>query len=125
MPYFLNFDYFYRLDNAELWVGIGLLLFFAILVAAGVPKLVAGALDAKAAKIQSELDEAARLVQRRLRAVTPPHKWNSARRAAGRAAPASPDRGGCCCARRAGMRLRASHEPGEAAAAPSHGRSED
>ncbi len=51
----------YDLANAELWVAVGLLLFFAIVVFAGVPKLVGGALDAKAARIQSELDEAARL----------------------------------------------------------------
>ena len=51
----------YDLSNAELWVAAGLLLFFVILAVVGVPKLVAGALDAKAAKIQSELDEAARL----------------------------------------------------------------
>ena len=61
MPYFLDFDYFYRLENPELWVAVGLILFFVILAVAGVPKLVAGQLDAKAAKIQSELDEAARL----------------------------------------------------------------
>ena len=61
MPHFLDFDYFYRLDNPELWVGIGLLLFIGIVIFVGVPKLVAGALDAKAAKIQAELDEAARL----------------------------------------------------------------
>jgi len=47
--------------SAEIWVGIGLLIFFAILFFAGVPKIVASALDAKAAKIQSDLDEAARL----------------------------------------------------------------
>ena len=58
----LFFDpHLYDLSNAELWVAIGLLLFFAILAFVGVPKLVAGALDAKSAKIQSELDEAARL----------------------------------------------------------------
>jgi F-type H+-transporting ATPase subunit b len=51
----------YTADNPELWVAIGLVIFFAIVVMAGVPKLVAGALDAKAAKIQSDLDEAARL----------------------------------------------------------------
>lgn len=51
----------YTADNPELWVAIGLIIFFAIVIAAGVPKLVAGALDAKAAKIQSDLDEAARL----------------------------------------------------------------
>ena len=51
----------YDLSNPELWVAIGLIVFFVIVALAGVPKLVAGALDAKAAKIQSELDEAARL----------------------------------------------------------------
>jgi F-type H+-transporting ATPase subunit b len=51
----------YALDNAELWVAIGLVIFFGILVFAGVPKLVAGHLDAKGAQIQSELDEAQRL----------------------------------------------------------------
>lgn len=51
----------YDLSNPELWVAVGLFLFFAIVVVAGVPKLIAGVLDAKAAKIQSELDEAARL----------------------------------------------------------------
>jgi F-type H+-transporting ATPase subunit b len=51
----------YALDNAELWVAIGLVIFFGILVFAGVPKLVAGQLDAKGARIQSELDEAQRL----------------------------------------------------------------
>jgi F-type H+-transporting ATPase subunit b len=60
MPHFLD-PHMYDLANPELWVGIGLLLFFGILVMAGVPKLVAGVLDAKAAKIQAELDEAARL----------------------------------------------------------------
>ena len=58
----LFFDpHLYDLSNAELWVAVGLLLFFGILIAVGVPKLLAGALDAKAANIQSELDEAARL----------------------------------------------------------------
>ena len=58
----LFFDpHLYALSNAERWVAAGLLLFFVILAVVGVPKLVAGALDAKAAKIQSELDEAARL----------------------------------------------------------------
>ena len=51
----------YSLDNPELWVAVGLAIFFGIVIAAGVPKLVAGALDAKGAKIQSDLDEAARL----------------------------------------------------------------
>jgi F-type H+-transporting ATPase subunit b len=51
----------YDLENPELWVAVGLILFFVIVVVAKVPALVAGALDAKAAKIQSDLDEAARL----------------------------------------------------------------
>lgn len=51
----------YDLANPELWVAVGLVLFFAIVVVAKVPALVAGVLDAKAAKIQGELDEAARL----------------------------------------------------------------
>ena len=51
----------YDLANAELWVAVGLILFFVIVVVAKVPALVAGILDAKAAKIQSDLDEAARL----------------------------------------------------------------
>ena len=60
MPYFLTPE-FYSFGSADLWAGIGLLIFFGILIAAGVPKLVAGQLDAKAAKIRGELDEAARL----------------------------------------------------------------
>ena len=52
---------FWSLGSAELWVLVGLLIFVAIVVVAGVPKMVAKALDDKAAKIQSELDEAARL----------------------------------------------------------------
>ena len=60
MPHFLD-PHMYSLDNPELWVGIGLLIFFGILIVAGVPKLVGGQLDAKAAKIQADLDEAARL----------------------------------------------------------------
>lgn len=51
----------YDLANPELWVAIGLFAFFAIVIFVGVPKLVGGQLDAKAAKIQAELDEAARL----------------------------------------------------------------
>ena len=51
----------YDLSNPELWVAVGLLLFLAIVVIARVPGLIAGQLDARAAKIQSELDEAARL----------------------------------------------------------------
>ena len=58
----LFFDpYLYNLSNAELWVAAGLFLFFGVLILAKVPKLLAGALDAKAARIQNELDEATRL----------------------------------------------------------------
>ena len=60
MPAFFD-AHLYDLANAELWVGVGLLIFLGILVAAGVPKIAARALDAKAVKIQSDLDEAARL----------------------------------------------------------------
>lgn len=60
MPYFLD-PHMYNWGSSELWVGVGLLLFFAVVIAAGAPKLVARTLDAKAAKIQADLDEAARL----------------------------------------------------------------
>ena len=42
-------------------IAVGLILFLAVLVFVGVPNLIAGYLDAKAGKIQAELDEAARL----------------------------------------------------------------
>jgi F-type H+-transporting ATPase subunit b len=60
MPAFFD-SYFWSFSNPELWVGVGLLLFVAILVRAGVPKMIAAQLDAKAATIQADLDEAARL----------------------------------------------------------------
>lgn len=60
MPVFFSAE-FWSLSNPELWVGVGLLLFFGVVIAAGVPKLIAGMLDAKAATIQANLDEAARL----------------------------------------------------------------
>lgn len=60
MPAFFD-PHLYDLSGAEAWVGLGLLAFFVILVLAGVPKVVAGALDARRNKVQSELDEAARL----------------------------------------------------------------
>ena len=55
MPEFLN------PAEAEFWVGIGLLIFLAIVVAAKAPKKLAGALDAQAQAIQANLDEAARI----------------------------------------------------------------
>ena len=60
MPAFLEFDHFYNLAEPELWVGVGLLIFLGIVIFVGVPKLIASQLDAKASKIQAELDEAAR-----------------------------------------------------------------
>ena len=56
MPHFLN------PADAEFWVFAGLLIFLGIVIfVAKAPKAVAGQLDAKAAKIQSDLDEAARI----------------------------------------------------------------
>ena len=49
------------LKEAELWVAVGLVLFFAILVVAKVPGSAAKALDAKAGQIKTALDEANRL----------------------------------------------------------------
>ena len=56
MPEFLN------PAEAEFWVGIGLLIFLAIVIfAAKAPKKLAGALDAHAQTIHANLDEAARI----------------------------------------------------------------
>lgn len=60
MPAFFT-SYFWDVGNAEFWVGAGLVAFFIILILVKVPQLVAGRLDGVALKIQSELDEAARL----------------------------------------------------------------
>jgi F-type H+-transporting ATPase subunit b len=60
MPAFFEAE-FWKLSNPELWVAIGLLIFIAILWKAGAFKLVLGGLDEKAAKIQANLDEAARI----------------------------------------------------------------
>lgn len=60
MPAFLT-GYFWDLGNAEFWVGVGLVAFFGILVLVKVPGMIAAQLDGAATKIQSELDEAARL----------------------------------------------------------------
>jgi len=60
MPAFFD-PHFWSFDNAEFWVGAGLFIFLAIVALARVPKAIAAGLDAKAAKIQSDLDEAARL----------------------------------------------------------------
>jgi F-type H+-transporting ATPase subunit b len=62
MPAFLN------PAEAEMWVGVGLLIFLAIVIfVAKAPAKIAGALDAKAATIQADLDEAARIREEALR----------------------------------------------------------
>jgi len=61
MPAFLEFADFYKWDNPELWVAVGLILFFAVVWFAGGFKTALGMLDAKAATIKADLDEAARL----------------------------------------------------------------
>ena len=49
------------LQEAELWVGVGLLIFIGLLVYLKVPNAAGKALDAKGEKIQGQLDEAQRL----------------------------------------------------------------
>ena len=49
------------LQNPELWVFVGLALFFVLITFLKVPNSAAKALDARAAKIQGALDEAERL----------------------------------------------------------------
>lgn len=60
MPAFLT-SQFWDLGSADFWVGAGLVGFFIILAIAKIPQAIAGRLDGAALKIQSELDEAARL----------------------------------------------------------------
>ena len=60
MPAFFELE-FWQLNNPELWVGVGLLVFIAILWMTGAFKAAMGGLDAKAQKIQADLDEAARI----------------------------------------------------------------
>lgn len=47
--------------DAEFWVLIAFLLFVAVLIKLGVPRLIAGALDDRSARINSELAEARKL----------------------------------------------------------------
>ncbi len=61
MPAFLEFAEFYKLDNPELWVAVGLILFLIVVWWAGGFKTAMGMLDTKAATIKADLDEAARL----------------------------------------------------------------
>ncbi len=60
MPAFFHAE-FWDLANPELWVGVGLIAFMAILWVAGAFRMAGAALDAKAAKIKVDLDEAARI----------------------------------------------------------------
>jgi F-type H+-transporting ATPase subunit b len=47
--------------EAEFWVAVAFLIFVGILVYVGVPKMLTSALDARAKRVQAELDEARRL----------------------------------------------------------------
>ena len=49
------------LHEPEFWVGVGFVIVIGILLYVGVPKMVATMLDARAAAIKAELDEARRL----------------------------------------------------------------
>jgi F-type H+-transporting ATPase subunit b len=49
------------LADAEVWIAIGMVVFFAILIRAKAPGIALKALDDRAAKIQAELNEALRL----------------------------------------------------------------
>ena len=51
------------LQEAEVWVAVGMIILFAALIWAGVPGMAVKALDDRGAKIQAELDEALRLRQ--------------------------------------------------------------
>ena len=60
MPAFFDLE-FWSIANPELWVAIGLILFLGVVWYAGGFKFALGALDAKAATIQHDLEEAARI----------------------------------------------------------------
>ena len=60
MPAFLEAA-FWNPSNPELWAGVGMLLFLGIVYLVGGFKAAGGALDAKSAKIQADLDEAAQI----------------------------------------------------------------
>ena len=49
------------LQDAETWVAIGFLIFIGVLIYVGLPKMIVGALDDRAKRVQDELDEARRL----------------------------------------------------------------
>ncbi len=60
MPAFFDPE-FWNLANPELWVGVGLIAFLAIVVFAGAHRAAFSALDARSKAIQDNLDEAQRL----------------------------------------------------------------
>ena len=45
----------------ELWVAVAFVIFLAVLAKLGVHRMILGVLDARAARIKAELDEAARV----------------------------------------------------------------
>lgn len=47
--------------EAEFWVAVAFVVFIGILIYVGVPKMLIGALDDRAKRVQNELDEARRL----------------------------------------------------------------
>lgn len=47
--------------DAHFWVGVALVIFIEILIWVGAPRLAADAIDARAAKVRAQLDEATRL----------------------------------------------------------------
>jgi F-type H+-transporting ATPase subunit b len=49
------------LAEPEFWVAVAFVIFVGILVYVGVPKMLVGALDDRAKRVQAELDEARRL----------------------------------------------------------------
>lgn len=49
------------LTDAHFWVGVALVVFFGVLIWAGVPRLALKAIDARGEKVQSQLDEANKL----------------------------------------------------------------
>jgi F-type H+-transporting ATPase subunit b len=51
----------YLIQTDTFWAFIGLILFFILMIVLGVPKMIARALDGRADKIRTELEEARRL----------------------------------------------------------------
>jgi F-type H+-transporting ATPase subunit b len=49
------------LSDAEFWVAVAFVIFIGVLLRLGAHRLIAGALDDRAARIKAELDEATRL----------------------------------------------------------------